>query len=510
MVISSSSLVLLTVLGMGALVPRIDTATGSVTAVSDTEPKFTATGSLSYRDTDGDGNIDGPPFGLGGGNWKFYLQHLVKDWKIGGTARGADDFQLLIHGTHFHGPHTGPPDSTETDIDPNPLPAKTSLTNDIRFGKSRSVVAGGKSVHKTTRENHSDHYWVRSAIMPSPDPEGGEQHLTAGAFEIRAWHNKTNRTQKPRWHTMASTSAAGSTVTYDAAAGTLSFNIATVDILDSVGGSSDKIEPRYVGDPVQSSHWTTSDLQFLGKNPDGGFQFSQGNVELFDPDDTFNVMGRFSEFLIEDTTGTESSSGVGIFDATSISSIVDDFRGEPRIDVTDVAEPVADARDQPKNFFIDDFVDRNIFAVGVPDDKAALNQGLGFTFQTEQNLAQLTNGFSQSVFDIPATYIISAFFAELDDGGSPAGGLLGDFNNDGVVDTADYGTWKDNLGADSSLLGGNGSGAPTVVKADYGLWRAHFGESIASDLKTQPIPEPSTLLLALLGLRAVPIRMRRR
>lgn len=510
MVVSSSYMVLLTVLGMGAVVPVLDTVTGSVTAVSDTEPKFTATGTLSYRDTDEDNNIDGPPFDLGGGHWKFHLQHLVKDWRIGGTARGADDFQLLIHGTHLHGPHTGPPDTTERDIDPNLLPDKTSPKTDIRFGRSRSVVAGGRSAHKTTRENHSDHYWVRSAIMASPDPDGDAKHLTAGAFELRAWHNKKNHTQKPRWHTMASTSAAGSTVTYDAAAGTLCFNIAMIDTLDDVGGISGEIDPRYIGDPVHSSHWIASELQLLGQEPDGGFRFSQGNVELFDPDDTFNVMGSFSEFLIDDTTGSEISSGIGIFDATSISSFVDEFRGDPGVHVAvveDLAEPVVNARDQPTRFFIDDFVDRNIFAVGVPDDAAALNQGLGFKFKTEQNLVDLTNGFSQSVFDIPATYFLSAFVAELDDSGSPAGRLLGDFNNDGVVDTADYSTWKDNLGTDSSVLGGNGSGAATVVRADYELWRTHFGETMASGSVTGFVPEPTTLLLALLGLAAVPLRM---
>jgi len=40
MVVSSSYMVLLTVLGLGAAVPAIDTATGSVTAISDTDHKF--------------------------------------------------------------------------------------------------------------------------------------------------------------------------------------------------------------------------------------------------------------------------------------------------------------------------------------------------------------------------------------------------------------------------------------------------------------------------------------
>ena len=232
------------------------------------------------------------------------------------------------------------------------------------------------------------------------------------------------------------------------------------------------------------------------------------------------MLGSFPEFHIGDTTESEISSGVGIFDTTSISYLVDerdqlseqfahDFGDREifTVDLSDQEVPFNDEHYQPERLFLDDFVDQNIFAVDISDGEAVLNQGLGFTFETEQNLVEITNGFSRSVFDIPATYFLSAFVAELDDSGLPAGGLLGDFNNNGVVDTADYSTWQNNLGADSSVLGGNGSGAATVVRADYELWRAHFGETMASGSVTGPVPEPTTLLLALLGLAAVPLRM---
>ena len=54
--------------------------------------------------------------------------------------------------------------------------------------------------------------------------------------------------------------------------------------------------------------------------------------------------------------------------------------------------------------------------------------------------------------------------------------LLGDFNDDGVVDQADYTVWRDNLGEDSSVLNGNGTGEAKVVQEDYDLWVQHFGE----------------------------------
>ncbi len=85
--------------------------------------------------------------------------------------------------------------------------------------------------------------------------------------------------------------------------------------------------------------------------------------------------------------------------------------------------------------------------------------------------------------------------------------VMGDFNGDNTVDAADYTIWQDNLGLDASLLSGNGSGAATVVQADYLLWKTNFGQSAASG-SANHVPEPTTLLLALLALTAVPLRVR--
>ncbi len=93
---------------------------------------------------------------------------------------------------------------------------------------------------------------------------------------------------------------------------------------------------------------------------------------------------------------------------------------------------------------------------------------------------------------------------------STMAGLPGDYNGNGLVDAVDYTLWRDNLGLDSSVLGGNGSGAASVVQADYDLWKSHFGESVASRSEVDPIPEPASLLLALLALTAVPLHMRHR
>ena len=68
----------------------------------------------------------------------------------------------------------------------------------------------------------------------------------------------------------------------------------------------------------------------------------------------------------------------------------------------------------------------------------------------------------------------------------------GDFNQDGIVDAADYTVWRDNLNGDAAVLNGNGSGGPTVTSADYDLWVTNYGNSTGG---SQAVPEPSSLLL---------------
>ncbi len=74
-------------------------------------------------------------------------------------------------------------------------------------------------------------------------------------------------------------------------------------------------------------------------------------------------------------------------------------------------------------------------------------------------------------------------------------GLPGDFNLDGDVDAADYTVWRDGDSPDSTTAG-------------YALWVANFGQSIASGSGADHVPEPTTLLLALLAMTAAPLRVR--
>ena len=72
----------------------------------------------------------------------------------------------------------------------------------------------------------------------------------------------------------------------------------------------------------------------------------------------------------------------------------------------------------------------------------------------------------------------------------------GDFNNNGVVDAADYVVWRKT------------DGSP----AGYNVWRTHFGQTAGSGSSTvanAAVPEPSTLVMLVLAVAGVCSRRRR-
>jgi T5SS/PEP-CTERM-associated repeat protein len=78
--------------------------------------------------------------------------------------------------------------------------------------------------------------------------------------------------------------------------------------------------------------------------------------------------------------------------------------------------------------------------------------------------------------------------------------LYGDYNQDGIVDAADYTVWRDELGSGTSLPNDDTAG---VGIDDYTRWKMHFGETGGSGAGASvkaTVPEPATPVLFIIGM----------
>jgi len=69
--------------------------------------------------------------------------------------------------------------------------------------------------------------------------------------------------------------------------------------------------------------------------------------------------------------------------------------------------------------------------------------------------------------------------------------LPGDFDQNGVVDAADYVTWRKSVGT-------------TYTPSDYDLWRAHFGQTVGVGATANyMVPEPPQCVISLMTVVAL-------
>jgi hypothetical protein len=81
-------------------------------------------------------------------------------------------------------------------------------------------------------------------------------------------------------------------------------------------------------------------------------------------------------------------------------------------------------------------------------------------------------------------------------------GLAGDYNNNGVVDAADYTVWRDHLGdLDETAINDNGDGGG-ITMSDYTYWKDNFGNTLQGsgqgNAQLASVPEPASAALFLM------------
>jgi hypothetical protein len=109
----------------------------------------------------------------------------------------------------------------------------------------------------------------------------------------------------------------------------------------------------------------------------------------------------------------------------------------------------------------------------------------------EIRISNVARGPSDFIFELPSS-----------------GEVIGDYNNNQIVDSADYVIWRKNLGLGITLHGEDPTVTPnSVTNEDYEVWRSRFGSVTGSGSQVfssgAQVPEPSTLMLVgglLLGL----------
>lgn len=122
--------------------------------------------------------------------------------------------------------------------------------------------------------------------------------------------------------------------------------------------------------------------------------------------------------------------------------------------------------------------------LAIPLDTSSLGTKSGLLRITTSSLAA-----ANSVVEIPISYQVISDT------------LLGDFNDNGTVDAADYTLWRDGLETGAFLA------------ADYDVWRTNFGAtnaSLSSTQSTTAVPEPSAHWLVLFLVLARLLSMRSR
>ncbi|MBM3525178.1 MAG: hypothetical protein FJX57_19705, partial [Alphaproteobacteria bacterium] len=232
----------------------------NVVGTKDTPMEYAAEGPMSTAVGIPAAPVNGPPCNIpafadadGNVDWRFAVRHQAS----GFTALQAVDAQLMVSGQHVRAPHPAAPHLENA---PNFLPEIGSAKFNIPAGKTAALSTFAGPKHGTT---HRDFYSAASEVKYDVIGVGGE---LSGTVKVSAFHQDV---KPPSFTAGAAIKDAGvSSVSFDAATGTLSFKPGPVDALNLQGGITGGIDPRYAGDPMLDAVFAISDLTLLGVNAD--------------------------------------------------------------------------------------------------------------------------------------------------------------------------------------------------------------------------------------------------
>jgi len=81
--------------------------------------------------------------------------------------------------------------------------------------------------------------------------------------------------------------------------------------------------------------------------------------------------------------------------------------------------------------------------------------------------------------------------------------VAGDYSGNGLVDAADYNIWRDTFGQSVPIgTGADGVANGVIDELDYEFWKGRFGISATATGSGQTVPEPASILLAMLTVLA--------
>lgn len=125
--------------------------------------------------------------------------------------------------------------------------------------------------------------------------------------------------------------------------------------------------------------------------------------------------------------------------------------------------------------------------------------GVDGTFDSV-NLSALAGGLYLNLAYAPTAVTISV------------AGVLGDFNHNGTVDSADFVLWRKTLGQTGAALAADANNSGSIDQGDYNIWRANFGVTApapgAGNVST--IPEPASFAIAIMAAGLISLRRPKR